>query len=167
MKMYFKDNFFSTGKTEIWNEQQQLLGYLNLKSAFGSALEVYDAANALMYSGKFPLLSGKWQVFNSDHTIIGVLRNKFTFFAKKYAYDAYAGGDFSISSEAFSRNYEIHDEYGAKVAGFEKVSGWFSSEAYCLENTSEQLNSYELIAVIMGMNAIQKRHRSSAAGANA
>jgi hypothetical protein len=162
MKMYFKDNFFSAGETEIWNEQQEPLGYLNLKSTFGSALEVYNAADILMYSGKFPFLSSKWQVFNSDHTIVGKLRSRFTFFAKNYTYDAYAGGEFSITSPAFSRNYEICDEYGALVASFQKVSGWFSSEAYCLDNTSEQLNNYELIAVVMGMNAIQKRRRSAA-----
>ncbi|MEX2416026.1 MAG: hypothetical protein WD424_07765 [Paenibacillaceae bacterium] len=44
MKTYFKDNFFSAGKTDIWNEQLESLGYLDLRGAFGSALEVYDAA---------------------------------------------------------------------------------------------------------------------------
>ncbi len=65
MKTYFKDNFFSAGKTDIWNEQMVSLGYLDLKSAFGSALEVYDAEGQHIHSGKFPLLSNKWDVLNS------------------------------------------------------------------------------------------------------
>jgi len=65
VKTYFKDNFFSAGKTDIWNEQMVSLGYLDLKSAFGSALEVYDAEGQHIHSGKFPLLSNKWDVLNS------------------------------------------------------------------------------------------------------
>lgn len=162
MKTYFKDNFFSAGKTDIWNEQLVSLGYLDLKGAFGSELEVYDATSMLTFSGKFPLLSSKWQVFNSDHSMVGKLRSKFTFFSKNYSYEAYGRGEFSITSPAFSRSYEVSDANGVMVASFQKVNGWLTSEAYCLDNTSEQLNNYELIAVIMGMNAIQKRRRSAA-----
>lgn len=162
MKTYFKDNFFSAGKTDIWNEQMVSLGYLDLKSAFGSALEVFDASGEHMYSGKFPILSNKWEVFNSDQNMVGKLRSKFTFLAKNYTYDAYERGEFTITSPAFSRDYNITDGNGDLVASFQRVSNWFSSEAYCLDNMSEQLNNYELVAVIMGMNAIQKRRRSAA-----
>jgi hypothetical protein len=161
MKTYFKDNFFSAGKTDIWNEQLVSLGFLDLKGAFSSALEVYDSSSMLMYRGRFPLLSGTWQVFNSDQVMVGRLRSKFTFFAKKYTYEAYGRGSFFITSPAFSRDYHISDVNGSVAATFQRVSGWFSSEAYCLDNTSLQLNNYELVAVIMGMNAIQKRRRSS------
>jgi len=100
-----------------------------------------------------------------DRTIVGRLRSRFTFLAKSYTYDAYARGTFDITSPAFSRDYEICDGNGSLVASFQKVNDWFSSEAYCLDNVSEQLTNYELIAVIMGMNAIQKRRRSAAANA--
>ncbi len=95
MKVYFQDNFFSSGKTEIVDQNQQSLGELDLKSAFSSSVDVYDAA-------------------------------------------------------------------GTRVASFARVSGWLWPNAFCLELHSPMLERYELIAVIMGMHEIQKRHNAAA-----
>jgi hypothetical protein len=49
------------------------------------------------------------------------------------------------------------------VAKFEKISGFFSSPAFQLTNHSDQLSTEELIAVVMGVNAIQRRNSSNGA----
>jgi uncharacterized protein YxjI len=124
-------------------------------------LDIYDTNGSLLYMGKFPLLSGKWTISNVREEEIGRVRSRFAFFAKKFEYEAFDKGIFEIKSEAFSREYEICDESGALVASFQQVNGWFTGDAYCLENYSDVLDSYELIAVILGMHMIQKRRRSS------
>lgn len=161
MKLYFRDNFFSSGETEILNEKNEPVGRIDLKSAFGSSIDVYGQRGNLLCSGSFPFFSNKWEVMRSDGESLGVLRYRLSFFNKKYTYESYKHGSFEITSPAFSREYEITKESGRQVAHFSLVSGWFSSGAYLLDNQSEVLDSYELTAVIMGMNAIQKRHRSS------
>ena len=65
----------------------------------------------------------------------------------------------------FSREYEIFDERGERVAHFEKISGFFSSGAFRLDNTAMKLNDYELVAVIMGVHAIHKRDSASSSAA--
>jgi hypothetical protein len=55
------------------------------------------------------------------------------------------------------REASVLNESGALVARFEQVNGWFSSEAFLLNNQCEHLDTYELVTVIMGMYAIQKR----------
>ncbi|MDN8590450.1 hypothetical protein Q0V21_16880 [Paenibacillus sp. 11B] len=44
MELYFRDNFFNAGYTEIMNheQEQEQAGHLDLKSAFGSSLDVFD-----------------------------------------------------------------------------------------------------------------------------
>jgi hypothetical protein len=56
MKLYFKDNFFSSGKTVIWNERQDSLGEVDLRSAFGSSIDVYDAIGSLKFCRKGQIL---------------------------------------------------------------------------------------------------------------
>lgn len=162
MKLFFKDNFFNSGKTEILSEKQETLGEVDLRSAFGSGLDIYNANGELMFSGKFPLLSNKWYITNAKEDEVGRVSSRFAFFAKKFEYEAFGKGLFEIKSEAFSREYEIYDESGTSIASFHQVNGWFSADAYCLDNHTDQLDSYELVAVIMGMHEIQKRHRSAA-----
>lgn len=43
MHLYFKDNFFSSGITDIMDREGRVIGSLDLKSAFGSSLDVYNA----------------------------------------------------------------------------------------------------------------------------
>jgi len=38
MKLYVRDNFFNSGKTEILDERNHAVGVVDLRSAFGSAL---------------------------------------------------------------------------------------------------------------------------------
>ena len=160
MKLYFKDNFFNTGRTTIYNEQQKPLGEVDLRGVLGSALDVYDGKGRPLYNGKFPLFSNKWEVFNENAMRVGRLRSKLSFFSKRYRYDAYGRGIYEINSPAFSRDYVISEESGNVIASFQRINEWFSSQAYCLDNQSDHLSDYELIAVIMGINAIQKRQRT-------
>ncbi len=46
--------------------------------------------------------------------------------------------------------------------GKEKVLWNYTSGAFVLDNQSEQLDTYELIAVVMGVHAINKRRNSAA-----
>lgn len=166
MKLIFKDNFFNAGETDIWNEAGEPCGALDLKSAFGSSVDVYDKERRRVCSGRFPAFSGKWIVTGANGRELGVLRHRFAFFSKKYTYEAAGRGAYDIESPAFSKEYDIRDERGALAARFEKISGWFASGAYALDNGSPDLDSYELVCVIMGMHEIQKRHQSAANSAN-
>ncbi|QGR00187.1 hypothetical protein EHS13_20925 [Paenibacillus psychroresistens] len=162
--LYFKDNFFNSGKTDILSENQEVLGEVDLRSSFGSGLDIYNANGDLMYTGTFPMLSGKWNITNANDEEVGRVRSRLAFFAKKFEYEAYDRGIYEIKSEIFSTQYEMFDEEGTLAASFQRVSGWFSADAYCLENHSTILDSYELVAVVMGMHEIQKRQRSSSNG---
>jgi hypothetical protein len=82
-------------------------------------------------------------------------------FSKKFTYETEGRGSYDITSPAFSKEYEVSDSSGSLVANFEKVNRWLSSGAFTLRNQSADLDSYELVAVIMGMHAIQKRQDAS------
>lgn len=161
MNLYFRDNFFNAGFTEILDSQEKNIGHLDLKSSFGSAIDVYDVNDRLLFKGGFPFFLGKWEISNPDGSLAGVLRSRFTLFAKKFTYETEGRGSYDITSPAFSKEYDISDSSGALVAQFEKVNGWFSSGAFTLRNQCDDLDSYELVAVIMGMHAIQKRQDAS------
>ncbi|TXK84162.1 hypothetical protein [Paenibacillus sp. N3.4] len=158
MKLYFRDNFFNAGRTDILNESNERIGEVDLRSSFGSALDVLDKKGSPLYSGKFPMLSNKWNVTGPTGEECGLLRYRLSFMSKRYEYEAYGRGVYEITSPAFSREYEIRDERGQLSASFERVNGWFSASAYCLVNHSSDVDSYEWISVILGMHAIQKRH---------
>ncbi|NGQ96172.1 hypothetical protein G3578_13480 [Brevibacillus sp. SYP-B805] len=162
MKWYFRDNFFSAGRTDIVDAQENVVGVLDLKTAFNSSVDVYDDSGALKCSGAFPFFSNKWEVTGPRGDERGVLKTRMSFFTKKYEYTTTQGECYEITSPAFSRSYEIHDEDGTLVASFEQVSGWVWPSAFCLENFSNRLDSYELVAVIMGMHNIQKRQQAAA-----
>lgn len=162
MEFYFKDNFFSAGITEIVDTSENEQGYIDLKSAFGSSLDIYDASRNLIYSCKFRRFSTKWDVLNVDGNLAGTVRLRMSFLKKKYEYQSEAKGLFTIVSPAFSKDYTIYNEQEETVASFSKVSGIFSSGAYRLQNNSEHIDSYELIAVIMGVHSIQKRQNQAA-----
>jgi len=157
MKLMFRDRFFSSGETEIFSESQKLLGTLDLRSAFTSTVDVYDQTGAIRCSGRFPMLSNKWEVTGSHGESLGLLRERMTLFSKKFTYETDRRGEYDITSEAFSKEYEIYDMQERLVAKFEQTSSWFESGAYCLDNQSSRLDDYELVAVIMGMHEIQQR----------
>ncbi|BFT72044.1 hypothetical protein [Paenibacillus sp. P36] len=161
MNLFFRDNFFNAGFTEILDSEEKNMGHLDLKSSFGSAIDVYGINDRLLYKGGFPFLSGKWEVSHPGGSLAGVLRSRFAMFSKKFTYETQGRGSYDITSPAFSKEYEISDSSGVLVAHFEKINGWFSSGAFTLRNQSAELDSYELVAVIMGMHAIQKRQDAS------
>ncbi|WP_156416100.1 hypothetical protein [Gracilibacillus massiliensis] len=41
-EVFIAYNFFSAGKTEIMNADQQVIGHLDLKSAFSSSVAIYN-----------------------------------------------------------------------------------------------------------------------------
>lgn len=162
MTLYFKDNFFSAGRTEIFNSSKERVGELDLKSAFSSSVDVLDPDGNPVVSGKFVFLSNKWRIIDKSDQEIGLLIQKLTFLSKKYKYDAYGRGTYLIESKPFSDTYDIFDEQENLIARFENVSVIFESSAYQLSNYSEKISSEELIAVVMGINAIGKRRSSNA-----
>jgi hypothetical protein len=161
--LYFADNFFSTGKTEIFNQLKEKVGELDLKSMFSDGVAVLDMEGNIIISAKFPFLSSRWKVYNQLGEEIGSLKGKFSIFAEKYEYEAYGRAVFSIKSEAFSKLYEIYKDESNLVGKFKKISGFFSSSAYQLNSYTDQISNEELIAVVMGVNAFQKRRRSNSA----
>jgi uncharacterized protein YxjI len=161
--VYFTDNFFSAGRTEIFNESKVKVGELDLKSMFSAGVEILDLEGRVITSGKFPFMGVKWRIYDSQGEEIGALKQKLSFFSKSYEYDAQGRGYFYIKSEAFSKQYDIFQDGTNIVATFEKISGFFSSPAFQLTNHSTQLSTEELIAVVMGVNAIQRRNSSNAA----
>jgi hypothetical protein len=159
--VYFKDTLFSSGLTEIFNEKQVLVGKLDLKSAFSSGIEILDLNGVESVSAKFPFYGLKWRVYNQNGVEIGSLKQKLTFLSKKFEYKTDGRGTYYIQSEAFSKQYEIYFNESTLIAKFEKISGFFSSPAFRLSNFSDQLSTEELIAVVMGVNAIQRRNNSA------
>lgn len=160
--LYFNENFFSAGKTDIFNEAKEKVGELDLKGMFSSGVDVLDLQGNIIASGKFPFLSSKWKISNHATDEIGSLRGRFSLFSQKYEYDAYGRNTFLIKSGAFSKLYEIFIDETTIVCKFEKISGFFSSPAFRLESFTEELSPEELILIVMGVNAIQRRNDSSA-----
>jgi uncharacterized protein YxjI len=159
--VYFQDNFFSTGRTEIYNGAKEKVGELDLKSMFSSGVEILDLDGCVKVSGKFPFFGVKWRIYDNMEQEIGTLKQKLSFLTKKYEYDANGRGTYFIKSEAFSKQYDIYENETSIVAKFEKVSGFFASPAFQLTNHSNQLSTEELIVVVMGVNAIQRQHNSN------
>ena len=161
--VYFTDQFFSSGRTDIYNESQEKLGKLDLKSAFTSSVSVENEKGEVIVEGSFPFLSGKWTIKQPNGKELGEVKASFSFFAKRYHYTTNFGR-FEFESPAFSKEYTILDGNKAAVATFKKVSGIFQAAAYELRNFSDFFLTEELIAVVMGVNAIEKRRSSSDGG---
>lgn len=162
MELYFRDRFFSSGTSEILDASGSELGHIDLKSAFGSSLDIYDSSRNLIYAGKFRMFSNKWNVLDPQGETIGIVRYRMSLLEKKFEYQAGSRGVYTITSPAFSRDFTIQNEQGETVAEFEKISGFFSSGAYRMQNNASEIDSYELIAVIMGVHSIRKRQSQAA-----
>ncbi|TMV44473.1 hypothetical protein FE783_32295 [Paenibacillus mesophilus] len=160
--VYFKDNFFSSGETQITDSSGGEAGFLNLHSMFGSGITVHDNSGRRVVSGKFRMFSNAWIVADCYENEVGVLRPKFAFFKQRYVYTSNRHGEFTIESPAFSKEYVVCDSRGNTAAYFRRTSGMFSAGAYELNNSSS-LTDDELIAVVMGVYAIIKRQQSAAA----
>lgn len=163
MELYFSDRFFSSGETDIMNADGEAAGTLDLESMMTYSVSVYGPDSAFRYAGKFRFFSNKWEVLDGTGFEVGLLHARFSLFSKRFEYDAGSRGLYTIESPAFSHDYSILDGNESEVASFQKVNGWLQAGAFQLRNHSSQLNSYELVAVIMGVHSIQKRQNSAAA----
>lgn len=160
--VYFSDQFFSAGRTDIFNQSEERIGSLDLKSSFTSSLNIENEEGTVVIEGAFPFLSNRWAIKYPGGDELGNVKASFSFFSKKFRYET-GRETYEIESPAFSNEYVIYDENEKKVAVFQKVNGFLEAAAYELSNQSESLSTEELIAVVMGVNAIQKRNRSTAA----
>lgn len=159
--VYFRDNFWSSGKTEIINEKERSIGKLNLKSMFNEGIQVFDDKGRMAAGGKFRRFSNKWHVHGAaEEQELGVLRARFAFFSKKMEYGKGTGEIYSITSPLFSNEYEIKDSSERLVAKFHRTSGIFSAPAFELRNDSK-IPTEEWIAVVMGVSGIQKRNNNA------
>ncbi|MFB5661967.1 hypothetical protein [Alteribacillus sp. HJP-4] len=166
-QLFFTDNFFSAGLTEIFNGHKEYVGKLDLKGAFSASIQVLDKEENVLVKGEFPFFSNKWSVLDSDGGKIGEVKAKFALFQKKYEYIAVDRGVYAIESEAFSRDFRMIDQQKQEAASFTKTSSFFESPAYRLNNYSDDLENEELVAVVMGVNMIMKRQNSNNSGAAA
>lgn len=160
--IYFTDNFFSAGLTTIYDENKEEVGTLDLKSAFTSSIEVLDLEGKIVNKGYFPFFSRRWVIEDGNENELGALRQRLSFFSKRFEYNTHDQYTYQIKSEAFSRDYEVFDEAENLVAEFKRISGFFSSPAFQLKNQSEKLSNEELIAVVMGVSMINKRNSAAA-----
>ncbi|TFD95845.1 hypothetical protein [Jeotgalibacillus sp. R-1-5s-1] len=165
-KVYFSDRFFSAGKTDIFNSSKEQIGRLNLQSSFTSSVSVEDQEGNVLVEGSFPFFSNKWTIKQPGGRELGTVKYSLSFFTKRYTYMTPAA-IYKIHSPAFSREYSILDQSDQVVAVFKKVNDFFSSPAFELRNHSATLLTDELIAVVMGVHAIEKRNNSSAASGGA
>ncbi|MFC0190238.1 hypothetical protein ACFFJY_18215 [Fictibacillus aquaticus] len=160
---YFKDNFFSRGLTEIFNEKKEKTGYLDLKSALTSSVSVCGLDHRTLIEGRFSgFFRSRWTVTNQNKEEIGWLKHKLTFTKKVFVYETGNRGSFSIVSKTFSREYRVFDAQENEIAVFEKVNGFFESSSYKLISRSQILSIEELTAVVMGVNMIEKMNNSAA-----
>lgn len=163
--VYISDHFLSSGETTIRDVENNVIGYLDLKSMFKSGVSVLDVNRATLASGKFKFFSNQWLVLNKVEEQIGVVKQKFFSFSKKYTYTTSGGDIFYFTSRAFSKNFLIFDERHQEVASFQRTSSFFSTPAYKINHNNDHFTTEELIIVVMGINAIEKRNQSNAANA--
>ncbi|WP_158737394.1 hypothetical protein [Alteribacillus sp. YIM 98480] len=164
-EIYFSDNFFSAGITDIFDKNENKIGKLDLKSAFTSSIDVMDPNGSIRLYAAFPLFSRRWVLKDKEDERIGELRSTFSFFAKRFEYETEGRGVYRVESEAFSHEFTITEERGNnKIAIFEKISGFMEAPAYKLINYSNVLSNDELIAVVMGVRMILKKRRNNSAG---
>jgi uncharacterized protein YxjI len=157
LELYFKDKFFSSGISDIMNTDGEIIGRIDLKSAFTSSLDVFDSNEQIVCMGKFRMLLNKWIISDGRDGQLGVLRRRMSFLKKKYEYDTGRRGVFEITSPAFSKEYSILKSNGEIVASFARINSWLQTGAFRLLNDSQELDSYELVAIVMGVHEIQKR----------
>ncbi|REK71272.1 hypothetical protein [Paenibacillus paeoniae] len=157
MELYFNDQFFSTGQTDIMDKEGMPAGMLDLESMWTSSVSVFAQNASLRCTGQFRFMGNTWEVSDAAGEERGTLRARFSLFSKRYEYDAGYRGIYMIESPAFSQDYAILDRNERTVATFQKISSWLQPGAFRLQNNASELDSYELVAVIMGVHSIQKR----------
>ncbi|MFB1081691.1 hypothetical protein [Jeotgalibacillus sp. JSM ZJ347] len=158
-RVYFSDQFFSSGKTDIYNGEKEKIGTLDHKSAFSSGINIEDILGETVIEAGFGFFSNKWTIKRGE-VELGFVKNALSFFTKKYRYFK-DGQEYEIESPVMSKEYTIFNSAREEVAAFRKVSGFFQTAAFELTNHTDLFEADELIAVIMGVNAIEKRNNSA------
>ncbi|WP_051314642.1 hypothetical protein [Alteribacter aurantiacus] len=158
--MHVSDNFFSAGETTIYNEDKKEIGSLDLQSAFNSNVNILNIDGEVLVKARFPAFSNKWTIVDYADRELGVLKQNFTFFSKKFEYLTSERGSYTVVGEAFSTEFEIKaDGSDAIVGHFKRESGFFSSPSYEVKNLSDNLSDEEMLALVMGVNMLLKRKR--------
>ncbi|PYZ98963.1 hypothetical protein CR205_10455 [Alteribacter lacisalsi] len=158
-RMIFSDNFFSAGQTPIFNEEKEQIGSLDLKSAFNSNVDIINQDGDLLMKGSFPVFSNQWKVTDFRGEELGSLKQNITLFSKKFEYRTGSRGTYRIEGEGFSHDYKILGEDGDLHGDFHKTSGFFEAASFELLNQSDVLGDEELIAIVMGVNMLNKRKK--------
>ncbi|QDH22077.1 hypothetical protein [Saccharibacillus brassicae] len=155
MELYFKDNFLSTGVTEIMDDSGTEIGRLDLKSVFSPSVDVYGRSGELFYAGKLETfdLRRRWMVYDANGAEAGELRSKFSFAGRVFEYDAGRRGLYGIQAPFSLEKFSItaNDE---EIASFANTNKWFSPHAYVLRAPSPRIDLYEWVAVVMGISAL-------------
>lgn len=106
--VYFQDNFFSSGETEIRDGTNQCIGSLDLKSAFSSSVAVMDEGGHEVMHGFFRFLSNSWYVEDGNRAQLGSLKPAWFSFSKKYHYQTNSRGNYEITSPAFLKDKKVY-----------------------------------------------------------
>lgn len=155
MELYFKDNFFSNGVTEIMDESGTEVGSLDLKSAFSPSVDVYGRSGELFYKGRLETIAPyrRWKILDANKEEIGELRSKFSWKGRIFEYDAGRRGVYGIRAPFSLEGFAI-TENDQKIASYAKINGWLSPNAYVLRSPSLRIEPYEWVAVVMGVSAL-------------
>ncbi|WP_413376119.1 hypothetical protein [Alkalihalobacillus sp. 1P02AB] len=160
--VYFRENFFSSGLTDIMDSNEQKIGSLDLKSAFSTKVSILDENNIEMMRGFFRGFSGKWRMLDYKERELGYVQQQIWSWNKKFYYIKPDETRYLIQAPAFSHSYQILNEVEEVVGEFERISSFFSAPAFKLTNRSTELSTEELILAIIGVNSIQRRNNAAA-----
>ena len=153
MDLHFRDKFFGMGASAILNEAGEAAGRLDVHGMARTRVDVYGADGELRYIGKLAPFLLWWKVTTSAKEELGLLTLRAAVLKKKFRYETGGRGVYMIEAPAFTKEFNITLD-GRVVAIFSKTNAfWSSSDAYVLHNESA-LDSYELAAVVMGINAL-------------
>lgn len=155
MELFFKDNFLSTGVTEIVDEGGTEIGRLDLKSVFSPSVDVYGRSGELFYAGKLETvnLRRRWMVYEANGEEAGELRSKFSLAGRIFEYDAGRRGLYGIHAPFSLKEFYI-TENDEEIASFANTNKWFSPHAYVLRAPFPRIEPYEWVAVVMGISAL-------------
>ncbi|WP_172195758.1 hypothetical protein [Saccharibacillus qingshengii] len=154
MELYFKDNFLSTGVTEIMDDSGAEIGRLDLKSVFSPSVDVYGRSGELFYEGRLQTVAPyrRWMIYDANGEEKGELRSKTSLKGRLFEYDAGRRGLYGIHAPFSLKEFTV-TENDQEVASFAKTNGWLSPNAYVLRSPSLRIEPYEWIAVVMGISA--------------
>ncbi|MBO8173032.1 MAG: hypothetical protein H0Z33_14220 [Bacillaceae bacterium] len=162
--LYLDENFFTTGRTDIMNDQQEKVGYIHIKSVLSPIVEVYDHRDRLQLYGSFGLLSNRWVVCDTSRQVLGKLRNRYFWQPGKFRYryrNLQNKKNYYIQPPETAMACRILDEQGETAAYFGENSHIFSKKVYEVHIYDADLRICELLIVLTGACMTQKQEKSS------